>query len=66
MCVYVKGIDMNTVKECENHCPKCDSDIVDWGDIEPYDGGIYQNCVCKECDCVFREYFTYINTEIID
>lgn len=53
-------------KQCENHCPKCNGENIDWGDIEVYDGGIYQKCVCEDCDCIFKEYYKYADTEITE
>ncbi len=52
-------------KKCENHCPDCgatDPDI-EWGDKEWFDDGAYQTATCKKCNCEFKEYYKYSETE---
>ena len=49
-------------KQCENHCPKCNSGDIDFWDIEIGDV-IYYPATCKECGCNFKEYFIYSDTE---
>ncbi len=43
-------------KNCENHCPKCNSDEIDWGITESEnDGWMKQRGNCNKCDCHFYE-----------
>jgi len=49
-------------KKCENYCPKCGSDDIDWGDFITGDV-VYQRATCK-CGCEFKEYYEYSDTEI--
>ncbi len=43
-------------KNCENHCPKCDSDDIHWELRESEaDGWIKQRGNCSECNCNFYE-----------
>ena len=49
--------------DCEHHCPKCNSDDIEWGDFVNGDV-IYQRGTCNVCDCEFKEYFKYSDTEI--
>ena len=50
--------------ECENYCPKCDSEDIEWGLKEIQDDVIYQNATCQSCGCMFTEYWKYHHTEI--
>jgi len=50
--------------KCENHCPKCNSEDIDWADKDWFDDGAYQKATCNECGCEFKEYYKYSNTEI--
>jgi len=52
-------------KKCENKCPKCGAgeNEIEWGDKEWFDDGAYQDATCKKCECEFREYYTYSDTE---
>ena len=52
---------MNTAK-CENYCPKCGSKEIEFGICEVGDV-IYYPATCIDCDCEFKEYFTYAETE---
>ena len=52
------------MKECENHCPKCNSENIEWSAKDIQDNSIYQNATCQDCSCEFTEYWGYIYTEI--
>ena len=51
-------MDYNTEKKCQNKCPKCGSEDIEWeklkDDICPYIDGIC--CVCR---CNFQEVYEY-------
>lgn len=42
-------------KQCEYHCPECDSENIDWQAKDIQDNTIYQNLICKDCGCEFSE-----------
>lgn len=52
-------------KKCFNHCPNCGATDpnIEWGDKEWLDTQAYQEAECKKCGCVFKEYYTYSETE---
>ena len=54
-------------KECENLCPKCDSEDISWGtkDIASDYSFMKQPAVCNKCGTEFEEYFNinYVSTE---
>jgi len=60
---FRRVFEIFTGKKCENHCPSCNSDDIDWGD-HVHGDVIYQKAVCNECDCDFKEYYKYSDTEI--
>jgi hypothetical protein len=49
--------------QCENHCPKCNSDDISSIDT-CFSDVVYQKLTCNKCGCEFKEYFTYSDTEI--
>ena len=52
-------------KKCYNYCPDCgatDPDI-EWGDKKWVDEWGFQEAICKKCNCNFREYYKYFETE---
>ena len=54
-----------TDKKCFNCCPNCgatDPDI-EWGEKHWMDDGAYQDAECRRCDCYFKEYYQYTDTE---
>lgn len=49
---------MNQTKEKRGktgHCPKCDSDNVDYGNTEYYDDFREHDVICKDCGLEFKE-----------
>jgi hypothetical protein len=52
-------------KKCFNYCPNCGATDpnIEWGDKEWLDTQAYQEAECKKCGCVFKEYYTYSDTE---
>jgi hypothetical protein len=52
-------------KKCFNYCPNCGTTDpnIEWGDKEWLDTQAYQEAECKKCGCVFKEYYTYSDTE---
>ena len=52
-----------TSKECENHCPKCNSEDIKWDSIVVGDNVIYYPATCYKCGCEFKEYFQYSDTD---
>lgn len=53
-------------KRCENYCPKCESNNVDWGDTHYTNNENYQEAVCLDCGCEFKEWRAYIETEWLE
>jgi len=53
------------IKECFNHCPKCDATDpdIDWGDKDYGDTQMWQNATCKKCGTEFQEVYEYKFTE---
>ncbi|MCK5615787.1 hypothetical protein KAR91_78715 [Candidatus Pacearchaeota archaeon] len=52
---------MNT-KQCENFCPKCGGNGIEWG-LKEIGDVIYQPATCLDCSCEFKEYYEYAETE---
>jgi len=50
--------------DCENHCPKCDGEDIEWSLKDIQDNIIYQNAECRSCGCLFTEIWQYHHTEI--
>ncbi len=49
--------------QSEGHCPKCNSENIDWGTFW-VSADIIQNAVCNDCDCTFIESYKYNETTI--
>jgi hypothetical protein len=52
------------VKVCFNHCPKCYSDNIDWGEKDYGDDEMWQSATCNKCGTEFREVYQYAFSEI--
>ena len=51
-------------KQCENYCPKCGSENINWGTIEVLgDSKTWQKAICEDCGCNFHECYEYKETE---
>ncbi|MCD6436387.1 MAG: hypothetical protein J7L15_08405 [Clostridiales bacterium] len=50
-------------KKCENRCPACNSENIDWGDTDICETETFQEGSCEECGCDFKEYSAYKETE---
>lgn len=51
-------------KKCENYCPECGSDNINWGAIEILgDSEAWQKAICEDCNCNFHECYSYRETE---
>lgn len=50
-------------KQCESHCPKCNSDNIDWELWDYTDDESFIKGTCLECGCQFREWRGYKETE---
>lgn len=55
------NVEMNT-KQCENFCPKCGGNGIEWG-LKEIGDVIYQPATCLDCSCEFKEYYEYAETE---
>ena len=47
-------------KQCENQCPKCGSEDIEWSNMEY--AGPSQSAVCNTCECSFVEHYEYTET----
>jgi hypothetical protein len=49
-------------KKCENTCPNCGSENIEWDDKEWNDSGCQQDAFCNDCECSFTECYEYSKT----
>lgn len=50
-------------KQCEGNCPRCGSTDIDYEAIKLGDGAMYYPGRCNDCNCSFKEYLKYSDTE---
>ena len=51
-------------KRCENMCPRCESEKINWGMKDYTDSLIFQNGKCEDCGLDFTEEYTYTRTSV--
>ncbi len=56
-----KRVTITKAKVCEDYCPKCGSEDIDWGQKEIGDI-LSQSATCNTCGCKFIEYYAYSET----
>jgi predicted nucleic-acid-binding Zn-ribbon protein len=56
---------MNGQTEHENQCPKCGSENIEYGSIEPAEGAIYYPATCADCLDTFKEWYNLEFTESV-
>lgn len=59
-----KDLSYYNSNKCENHCPKCNSDNIEWAMKDIQDDVIYQNAQCQDCQTEFTEQYRYSHTTI--
>ena len=52
-------------KKCGGCCPECGAkdDSITWGVIYLVDNQIFRPATCMLCNCIFKEWYTYDETE---
>ena len=49
---------------CENLCPECWTDDIEWSTKDVQDSMVFQNAKCNKCGCEFTEEYHYTRTVI--
>ena len=49
---------------CENQCPRCHGEKIDWGMKDYSDSLVFQNAKCEECGLDFTEEYCYTRTSV--
>ena len=45
---------------CAGHCPKCESENIEYGVVEYVDDGLYYPSTCLDCKLEFKEHYNVV------